>query len=183
MGADASKIKIEKDIIANTIPVEGYWVNDIKTGRRWVTNPIQSGPTVVKKKLANSPIGEVWGPYDKLYTRSMFGQNLFTPPESVDGVPILCRCRDIPEYVRSNGNLNLGAGGALVLGQNPPACWEDSETIMNPTGGRTFDITLRHPGFYINAISSNGLLGLFFGGKRKRRPHSKKKLKNKTRRR
>jgi len=183
MGADASKIEAENKTIANIISVEGHWVNDFKTGRRWVTNPIQSGPTVVKKKLPDSPVGEVWGPYEKLYTRSMFGQNLFTAPESVDGVPILCRCRDIPEYVRSNGSLNLGAGGALVLGQNPPACWEDSETIMNPNGGTTFDVTVRHPGFYISALSSNGLLGLFFGGRRRRKHHNKKKLKNKTRRR
>lgn len=70
----------------------------------------------------------------------MFGQMLFTPPKSVDGIPILCPCRGIDGYMRAGGEgqIILGAGAALLFGKNRPACWDDAETITNPGGVRHF---------------------------------------------
>jgi len=157
--------------------VEGHYVNDIKTGYRWATDPIISDSSVQKVpqpiSLPGLP-GEIWGPYPKKFTRSMFGQNLFTPPESVDGVPILCRCRDINQYVRSaDGSRVLNAMIALGTGASPPACWEDDESIMNPYGGMTFRINTRHPAFYEYMVDRDGRMGiikkLIVGGRRTKR--------------
>jgi len=143
------------------------WKWNWKTGYSYVSPPIQSNSSVTKVK---GPLGsEEWGPYKKIYIKSSLGQNLFTPPESVDGVPILCRCRQISEYMRSNSVIPLGAGGALLFGSNRPACWDDSETIMNPSGGETFKVTIGDPGFYAYGVNKDGLAGFFWGGKRKTR--------------
>lgn len=139
--------------------VKGFWQPSL-SGYRWVTPDIVSGPNV--KKIM-TPVGQVWGPYKKSYTKSMFGQDLFTHPGHVDGVPILCRCRDIKEFMRSsNGSLELGAAGTLLGGQLP-ACWEDSESIMNPSGGDTFNVTVGHPGFYSYAVNPGGTIGALTG--------------------
>jgi hypothetical protein len=139
----------------DAIDSEGHWAADWKTGYRWCTDAITSGPDVQKLPGA-TPGSEMWGPYPKLYTRSLFGQLLFTPPESVDGVPILCRCRDIPIYMRDGqGRLLLGSQGAMILGGKPPACWEDNASFWNPYGDKEFTVTVRHPGFYIFFLSKN----------------------------
>jgi len=165
-------------------PAKGHWVSDVKTGFRWSTDPIISGPEVVKKPLGSGGIpqfeddnnvkigfslpgypGEVWGPYRKKFTKSdiMPGQ-AFTPPESVDGVPILCRCRMIQEYMRDErGGRMLQGLGAVALGKSIPACWDDSETIWNPTGGMYFYVKTRHPDFFAFAASSQGMFGLAKG--------------------
>jgi hypothetical protein len=168
-----AQIKESKQQIDDSPVVEGHYVNDSKTGYRWATDPIVSDSSIQKVpqpvSLPGLP-GEIWGPYPKKFTRSMFGQNLFTPPESVDGVPILCRCRDIRQYVRSkDGSRILNAMIALGAGASPPACWEDDESIMNPYGGMTFRVNTRHPAFYEYMIDRDGLTGIFskiVGGRR-----------------
>jgi len=163
--------------IDNSSVVEGHYVNDIKTGYRWATDPIISDSSVKKipqpVSIPGLP-GEIWGPYPKKFTRSMFGQNLFTPPESVDGVPILCRCRDIGQYVRSkDGSRILNAIIALGAGAYPPACWEDDESIMNPYGGMTFRVHTRHPAFYGYMVNRGGITkiisDMIIGGRRTKR--------------
>ena len=145
------------------------WAWSWTRGYSYTTPDIISGPEVQKKKgVLNS---EIWGPYKKVYVKSMFGQDLFTPPNKVDGVPILCRCRSIDQYVRSDGQVVLGAAGALLIASKRPACWEDSGSIMNPTGGDTFNVTVGHPGFYQYGASKDGGIGIvqmFFKGGKKR---------------
>jgi len=162
--------------------VKGHYVSDIKTGYRWATDPIVSGPDVVKKPLGNvvpqfetdnnlkmafsfpGYPGEVWGPYRKQFTKSDFGGQVFTPPESIDGVPILCRCRDIPTYMRDpKGGRMLQGFGAVTLGKSMPACWDDSESIWNAFGGMYYYLKIRHPDFFAYAASKDGLLGVAKG--------------------
>jgi hypothetical protein len=161
------------------------WAWNWKRGYGFTSPNIVSDENVTKEK---GPFGsEIWGPYKKTYTKSWLGQMLFTEPKKVDGVPILCRCRVINQYMRSNaGTLELGAAGAVVVGSKRPACWEDSETIMNPSGGDTFTVTVGHPAFYEYVISKDGGIGIlssFFGGKRKQRKTRKHHIyiKRKTR--
>jgi hypothetical protein len=188
-----TQIKESKEIkqqIDDSSVVEGHYVNDSKTGYRWATAPIVSDSSVQKipqpVSLPGLP-GEIWGPYPKKFTRSMFGQNLFTPPESVDGVPILCRCRDINDYVRStDGSRILNAIIALGAGASPPACWEDDGSIMNPYGGMTFRVNTRHPAFYEYMINRDGRFGimrnLIVGGRRtKRKLRKTRKIKKSKR--
>lgn len=159
------------------------WAWNWKKGYSFTSDPVISDANV--KKIKGSLGFEEWGPYKKTYTKSMFGQYLFTPPKSVDGIPILCRCRFINEYMRSNsGDILLGAGGAILIGSNPPACWEDSETIYNPGGGETYKIIIREPAFYAYATNKHGLAGLLgigplIGGGKKRQ--TRRKLQKKIR--
>ena len=186
---NAQAIKKQQAEIDGESPVEGHWVSDFKTGTRWATAPITSDNTVKKVPLGEtvpkfednqflqalktqttylpgsyykpSQPGEVWGPYKKQFTKSSFGQNIFTPPESVDGVPLLCRLRDIQTYVRDDeGGQMLNAFYALLAGTTPPACYEDNETITNPSGGMYFFVVVRHPDFYNYAQSKNGASGV-----------------------
>jgi len=181
MGATSSQLNAQfKEQQAQT-PVKGHWVSDIKTGYRWATDPITSDSSITKVPLGQTIPGfekdnnlkmifslpklpgEVWGPYKKQFTRSSFGGQVFTPPESVDGVPILCRCRDIPEYMRDKQGGHMVQGfGAVAAGAKPPACWEDSEAALlgDVTGGLKYYIMTRHPSFYAFAASKNGLLGV-----------------------
>jgi hypothetical protein len=186
MGVSSSQLQEQGQQIANQPVSIGHWVSDAKTGWRWATDPIISDATVQKIPLSSSVPGlpgETWGPYQKRFTKSMFGQNLFTPPESVDGVPILCQCRHINQYVRDrSGGTLLGADIALAVGASPPACWEDSAGFSDPYGGLTFSVTTRHPAFYAYMANKNGTVGLatnmikhLFGGSRTR----KKKVKGK----
>jgi hypothetical protein len=179
--SNAAKAANAQKIQQTEPAVKGHWVSDIKTGFRWSTDPIISGPDVVKKPLGSGGIpqfeddnnvkigfslpnlpGEVWGPYRKTFTKSdiMPGQ-AFTPPESVDGVPILCRCRMIYQYMRDDkGGRMLQGLGAVLGGKSVPACWDDSESIWNPTGGMYFYVKTRHPDFYTLAASKQGLFGV-----------------------
>jgi len=186
MGGNTSNLKKEQNNIDKTPVSEGYWHDDIKTGRRWVTSPIVSDSSVSKK--ADPLGGSTWGPYQKKYTLSSFGQKLFTPPESVDGVPILCRCRGIDQYIRDTEGGRV-IGGIIALGAGKPACWEDSGSIYSPQGGSTFNVTVGHPAFYSYMLDKGGLIGALtgfrgFGGKGKKTKKNKKHgRKNQTRRR
>jgi len=168
--------------------VEGQWKGSFATGQQFVTPDITSGPNVKKAPVAGG-MGEQWGPYKKVYTKALIGDPVFTPPGKVDGVPILCRCREINQYMRSQGtgpghkSLNLGAQVAVMAGANRPARWEDKQSIMNPGGGDTFNVVLGHPAFYAYAANSDGTVGIakrllgsigFGGGGRRitRRGHS-----------
>jgi hypothetical protein len=170
-------------------PAIGHWVSDFKTGYRWATPPIQSTPSVRKVPFGqtvpgfekNAVIGQlninviyapnsmfkpkepgqIWGPYAKQFTKSVLGQNVFTPPESIDGIPLLCPCRRIQEYVRDDkGGRKLNALYALLAGNTPPACYDDNETIMEPNGGMNFFVVIRHPDFYNFMQSSSGSMGI-----------------------
>jgi hypothetical protein len=186
---NAQAIKAQKAALDGETPVVGHWVSDFKTGYRWATKPITSDDSVKKVPIGQtvpkfednqhlqalktqitylpssyykpSQPGEVWGPYKKEFTKSSFGQNIFTPPESVDGIPLLCRLRDIRTYVRDDsGGRTLNALYALLAGNTPPACYEDNETITNPFGGMYFFVVVRHPDFYNYAQSKNGARGV-----------------------
>ena len=181
MGGTSSKINAQFKEQQAQIPVKGHWVNDIKTGVRWATDPVTSDSSITKLPLGNTIPGfdkdnnlkmifslpklpgEVWGPYKKQFTTSSLGGQVFTPPESVDGVPILCRCRNIAEYMRDErGGRMLQGFGAVAAGAKPPACWDDSEAALlgNVTGGLNFYVMTRHPAFYALAASKNGLFGV-----------------------
>jgi len=155
----------------STAPVQGHWVNDIKTGTRWATAPITADKSKVMQTFTVPGLGlsgEVLGPFPKTFTRTMFGQNLFTAPESVNGIPVLCQCRDIWQYVRSPGTKGriLNAEWAILFAKTPPACWEDSTGYDfskgqgNYAGGMTFTVTVRHPEFYRWMLSENGGVGM-----------------------
>jgi len=179
MGQSASAVKNAQQQQQSEPPVAGHWVSDIKTGYRWATDPIVSDDTIVKKPLGNTVPhfendknlkmmfslpklpGEVWGSYKKQFTKSSFGGQVFTPPETVDGVPLLCRCRDIPEYMRDkNGGRMLQGFGAVTMGEHVPACWEDNESLFDMLGGMYYYVITRHPSFYAFAASKYGLLGV-----------------------
>jgi len=183
--------------------VEGQWKGSFFTGEQFVTPDITSGPNVKKTPYAGG-VGEQWGPYKKVYTKAIIGDPVFRPPGKVDGVPILCRCRLINEYMRGqvpgkagHTTLNLGAEAALAVGSNRPACWEDSQTIMNPSGGDTFNVIIGHPAFYAyaanpdgtigiaeNLIEGKGLLGsIGLGGGARRSRRTSRKIRRQTRRR
>ena len=159
--------------------VQGRWEWRGTTGYKYVTPPVISDASVTKTPGVAGT--EVWGPYKKTYVKSMFGQNLFTPPDTVDGVPILCRCRFINQYMRGpeSKGIYLGAAAALVAGTHRPACWEDGQTIMNPQGGDTYNVTIGHPAFYSYALNRGGLVGLAtgfrgFGGKSRKHRRNKR---------
>lgn len=165
---------------------QGHWEWHGTTGYKWVMPGIISGPGI--KKITNPDGSQTWGPYAKTYTKSMFGQNLFTPPDTVDGVNLLCQCRFINQYMRgTKGEASLSGQSALLFSSNRPACWEDSTSIMNPQGGDSFTVTLGHPAFYGYALNRGGLIGLTtgfrgLGGKKsKRRQHNKKNQTRKLR--
>ena len=179
MGVSASTLTADLKKQQDEIPVPGHFVSDIKTGYRWATDPIISGPDVVKKPLGNTipqfennnnlkyvyslpklP-GEVWGPYRKKFTKSSLGGQMFAPAESIDGIPILCRCREIAKYMRDDkGGRMLQGFGAVVFGKNPPMCWDDNESIFDPTGGMYYYVQTRNPLFYEYAYSSQGSYGV-----------------------
>lgn len=132
------------------------------TGYRFVVTPVISDPTV--KKMHGPGGSELWGPYKKRYSKSLFGLEVFTAPETVDGVRILCQCRDITQYMKdNNGGEYLGKRESLLMGDNRPACWEDSKAIINPDGGSTYTVTIGHPAFYGYAINKGSTLGVSTG--------------------
>jgi hypothetical protein len=171
----------------------GSFVGDWKTGYRFGTAEIKSGPGVTKKPMGGLGMAtgaQVWGPYKKEYTKTSFGQLLFYPPQKVDDVPILTQCRNIREYVRTDeGKRYLNASGALLVGSKRPACWRGTEeTMFNSEKGDNYEIVVGHPEFYAYAASKQGTLGLvtdFLGINTLLYGKGKKKIKKtrKTRRR
>ena len=204
MGQSASNMKAAQAQQQSEPAVEGHWVSDIKTGYRWATDPIVSDSSIEKKPLGGVISGfenqhldmlgmipgyksEIWGPYKKLFTKSSFGGQVFTPPESIDGIPILCRCRDIYKYMRDErGGVMLQGLGAVALGKQSPMCWDDKSSLSDFLGGMYFYVIKGHPEFYIHAMSKHGLLGVAgtltgFGRGGTRKQKSLKKSKKSTR--
>jgi len=166
---------------------DGKWTWNWKTGYRYRTEGVKSSNQERKKTtagLGRFTGAEVRGPFKKKYVKNFLGQPAFYPPDSIDGIPILCRCRQISQYLRTpEGGRLLGATGAMLVGSNPPACWDDNETIFNPTGGDTYTVTIRHPDFYSLMASSQGTLGLlsmFFGGSRQCKSHQTRHRRSKA---
>jgi hypothetical protein len=141
--------------------IEGEYKYNFRTGYAYVSPNIISNANVVKKP--GIALSEIWGPYKKQYTKSSFGQDLFTPPAKVDDIPILCRCRFIYQYMRSSDSSLMLSSLAAMISSSRPACWEDNATIWNPQGGDTFTVTIGHPAFYEYTINSGGSIGALTG--------------------
>ena len=83
-----------------------------------------------------------YGPFQKRDTDSYFSWSypLFVPPESltVQGhkgpstMPIVCRCRDIPKFMRdNNGNLFLNNMLQELTDNRDLGCWDDIPIFKN----------------------------------------------------
>ena len=83
-----------------------------------------------------------YGPFQKRYTDSYFSWSdpLFVPPETltVQGpkgpstMPIVCRCRDIPKFMRDNtGNLILNNMLQELTDNRDIGCWDDIPIFKN----------------------------------------------------
>jgi len=102
------------------------------------------------------------GPFKKIKSNGWFG-TITTVPKTVPGtdIPILCKCRYIRDFMRSTeGKRYLSSEATLLFGKYPPACWEDKSTIMNPSGGDEYTVTIGHPTFYAYALNKNGSIGV-----------------------
>jgi len=91
-----------------------------------------------------------YGPFQKRYTDSYFSWSdpLFVPPESltVQGpkgpstMPIVCRCRDIPKFMRdNNGNLILNNMLQELTESRDIGCWDDIPQFKNAKGKWSFE--------------------------------------------
>lgn len=175
MGSSFSKTPDRKKKLKT---LEGKWSNfkmlSPEWGKKWVTDEIKSDRTIIKMDCESaSPLHpcELWGPYDKRYTFNYLKQYVFTPPEKIDGIPLLCKCSDIP-FIRFQEALPS-------LGKNlaPLACWYDSESFFNPYlgGADAFLVKINDPLWFSNLDSS------FFSGGSKKKSSRKtmRKRKNK----
>jgi hypothetical protein len=160
MGVSASGIKIVNSEGKEVIPTpakNAQWVYSPTTGYKWVIPGIRSGPEV--KKVTNPDGSQTWGPYKKTYTKSeITGLPVFTPPETIDGIRPLCRCRMIRQYMDpgGQGKGNLAADLALVSGT--AACWDDTSGFTGPSPD-TYSLTINHPFFELYSAGGQGLLG------------------------
>ena len=122
---------------------KGHWAGNFLTGYRWATDPLTSDSDVQK---VSGLVGDTWGPYTKRYTKSWLGWWDFTPPESVDGVPILCRCRNISQYMKGH----KGRIADVLLTKT--GCWEDDAWLFSPSSDHpTFRVHVNHPAFAVHA--------------------------------
>lgn len=159
MGVSASATKIVNSAGNEVIPTpakNAQWVFNPTTGYKWVIPGIISGPEV--KKVNNPDGSQTWGTYKKTYTKSQItGLPVFTPPDTIDGVKPLCRCRQIRQYMQgADGKGRLGADLALVSGA--PACWDDTAGFTGPSPD-TYSITINHPFFELYAAGDQGAVG------------------------
>jgi len=123
---------------------------------------VTSGPEITKEKRETTFFGtyEIWGEYKKTWGPPPmgFGNPIVQAPKTVDSVPILCRCRDIAEFMKDNNTV-----WTRILSKTlpyPPACWEDKETVLNPSGGDTYQVHINDPGFTAYSLSNNGSIGI-----------------------
>ena len=168
----ASKNTASKNAASNNAATS-KWCSEYDDVDRYFmqcSDPITSDGSVEKKPGTFG--GETWGPYKKKLTTSWLGTS-FIAPASVDGIPILCQCRDITKYVGKAGIMTLDRiKNALGGGDKPVACWDDESWLPGGTSTETFYINVNDPAFKMNAAAS--LVGLFAGGSKTRR---KKKTK------
>ena len=140
------------------------------------SDPIISDSSVEKKPGTFG--GETWGPYKKKLTTSWLGTS-FAAPASVDGIPILCQCRDINKYVgKADFAIISRINNALGGGDKPVACWDDASWFPGGTSSEPFYINVNDPAFKVNAAA--GLVKWFVGGSKTRRK-KKTKLERKRR--
>jgi len=160
MGVSASATKIVDSAGNEVIPTpatNAQWVYNPTTGYKWVIPGIVSGPEVVK--TTNPDGSQTWGPYKKTYTKSQItGLPVFTPPDTIDGIKPLCRCRQIRQYMDpgGQGKGNLAADLALVNGM--PACWDDTAGFSGPSPD-TYSLTINHPFFELYSTGGQGSVG------------------------
>lgn len=160
MGVSASAIKIVDSAGNEVTPIpakNAQWIYNPTTGYKWVIPGIVSGPEV--KKVTNPDGSQTWGPYKKTYTKSeITGLPVFTPPDTIDGIKPLCRCRQIRQYMdpSGQGKGNLGADLALVNGA--PACWDDTAGFTGPSPD-TYSLTINHPFFELYSTGGQGAVG------------------------
>ena len=122
---------------------------------RWVTSYLRTqevdDPISTDKPGILEPIqipglnpSKRYGPFQKRYADSYFSWSdpLFVPPETLtvqDGpkgpstMPIVCRCRDIPIFMRDNkGNLILNNMLQELTDSRDLGCWDDVPQMVNP---------------------------------------------------
>jgi len=137
-------------------------------GHIWETYRVTSGPEIKKVRDPSAPrLGQIWGKYPKIYSKPpLGGGGIFEPPLYflIDNVRVLCACRDIWKkiYRQAGGNIigDIELKAKIASGLIIPACWEDYSSIYKPFGDTTYDIYVRHPGFYIYTVSESGPLGM-----------------------
>lgn len=160
MGVSASAIKIVDSAGNEVTPTpakNAQWLYNPTTGYKWVIPGIVSGPEV--KKITNPDGSQTWGPYKKTYTKSeITGLPVFTPPDTIDGIKPLCRCRQIRQYMdpSGQGKGNLAADLALVNGG--AACWDDTAGFTGPSPD-TYSLTINHPFFELYSNGGQGSVG------------------------
>lgn len=164
------------------------YLDQTTKGNIWKTYKIISGPQIKKVK---APVGEIWGKYNKIYSKPALGTNpVFNPPLyfSIDNIRVLCPCRDINQRMYDANNdknsSDLGLMAKIVSRTIIPGCWEDYSSIMRPQGDSTFDVYVNHPAFFEYILSRDGGVGIvknvfgflgYSGGKRRTR---RKKIQN-----
>lgn len=135
-----------------------------------------------------------YGPFQKRYTDSYFSWSdpLFVPPETLtvqDGpkgpstMPIVCRCRDIPKFMRdNNGNLILNNMLQELTESRDIGCWDDIPIFKNSQklsfefnpydldaeGKDTFFVVSNHHLFRQSMVTDNLLRNAFTFLTRKR---------------
>ena len=164
-----------------TLPFDEAWAPYLVPGAEkdiWKTYKVVSDSTIQKIPAPLNLSGkfEIWGKYPKIYSRSPLGinQGFFNPPLHfmVDDATVLCACKDVDTRFgrgfTANGHSLAGTDYVLrakVLSGEiaKPACWEDHSSIYNPQGDTTYDVFVNHPGFIINAVTTEGTLGIVEG--------------------
>ena len=150
-----------------------------------------------------------YGPFQKRYTDSYFSWSdpLFVPPETLtvqDGpkgpstMPIVCRCRDIPKFMRdNNGNLILNNMLQELTESRDIGCWDDMPIFKNSQklsfefnpydldaeGKDTFFVVSNHYLFRQSMVTDNLLRNAFtfLTRKRSRTQKSRERKTRKTR--
>jgi hypothetical protein len=115
--------------------------------------PERKTPPGTKKIVnpPNYPSKELWGPIPKEYG-SFMGGRTWSPPGKVDGIPIVCKCSDIGDYMKRQ----LGAD-LIFLKKNPPSCWEDDSSIISGLSGAD------PPNYYISVGDRRFAQSAIFG--------------------
>jgi hypothetical protein len=173
-------------------------VNDpISTDQPGILEPIQIPGLNPSKR---------YGPFQKRYTDSYFSWSdpLFVPPESltVQGpkgpstIPIVCRCRDIPIFMRDNkGNLILNNMLQELTDNRDIGCWDDTPQFLNPQkwsfesnpysldaeGKDTFFVVSNHHMFRQEMVTDNLVRNAFTFLRRKRTRTGKERARKHTR--
>ena len=162
-----------------TLPFDQAWAPYLVPGTEkdvWKKYKIVSDSSIKKVPAPLNLSGkyEIWGKYPKIYSKSPLGidQGFFNPALyfMVDDATVLCACRDVE--TRFGNGFSANGSKSLIGHDYPlraqvlsgaiakPSCWEDYTSIYNPNGDTTYDIYVNHPGFMINAISSEGTFGV-----------------------